>query len=240
MPITRRMRKRITIGITDYKKWQKYADWIRAECIDVIRLGWKQNNFEEIKKCDGLILSGGEDVHPSLYGKPEYLSILDLNDIDQRRDDFEIKTIEYCLQNNLPILGICRGLQLSNVFFGGTLIPDLISEDNIRHTKERDIDKTHAVSVINGSLLRTITDHSYGIVNSAHHQAADELGNGLKISAVSDDGVIEGLEFVNPDKRAFMILVQWHPERLNDPQSPFSENIRERFLAECTAMTGKN
>src|SRR4051812_38376650 len=120
--------KQITIGITDCSKYENYARWFEAlPHVKVVKLGWKEKNYKDLDLCDGLVLSGGEDVHPRFYGKPEYLKLLNPKDIIEARDEFELKIIDEAIKNKIPVLGICRGLQIANVYLKGTLIPDIPS-----------------------------------------------------------------------------------------------------------------
>jgi putative glutamine amidotransferase len=222
---------KIFIAVTDCSKYDNYANWISKDGgIETIRLGHRQNNFEEIKKCQGILLTGGEDVHPRFYDKPEYLELCFQDDIDERRDEFEWKVLEYSQQNNIPLLGICRGLQFANVFFGGTLIPDIPTFGKFNHSKKEGMDTYHHVTIdVNSSLFRTVGVQS-GEINSAHHQCADVIGKDLVVNAISIDGVIEGLEWQNPKEKPFLSLVQWHPERMRDQGSPMVEKIKKSFL----------
>src|SRR5687767_1201917 len=110
------MKSGVTIGITDCEKFDNYKTWFEQEPgVNVIRLSQKENNLDDIQKCAGIVLSGGEDVHPKFYNKPEFLSDCDVNN---ERDSFEWKVLEQAQTKHLPLLGICRGLQITNVFFG--------------------------------------------------------------------------------------------------------------------------
>lgn len=236
------------IGITDCgEKHLIYEKWILSQNalvgnshIEVIKLGYKLNNLHEIEQCDGIILSGGEDVHPSLYNRPEFLSLCNPNFMDERRDEFEWKVCEYIFKNQLPVLGICRGLQLVNVFLGGTLIPDLPTAGKENHSKYFEgKDRYHNIEIIHDSELSKITNIVFGDVNSAHHQSADIIAKSLKINALSDDRVVEGLEFDPLGERSrsqrsrshYLMLVQWHPERIiNAEQNNFSYKIRQDFV----------
>ena len=107
----------ITIGITDCSKWKNYFDWFTSETVEVIKLSFKENNVNDVEKCDGIVLSGGEDVHPKYYGHPEWMDKkeelkLEVNEV---RDEFEMKVIDKAVKTNKPILGICRGLQIVRV-----------------------------------------------------------------------------------------------------------------------------
>lgn len=250
------------IGITDCgEKHPIYEKWILSQNslvgtphIEVIKLGYKYNNLHEIEQCDGIVLTGGEDVHPSLYNRPEFLSLCNPNFMDERRDEFEWKVCEYIFKNQVPVLGICRGLQLVNVFLGGTLIPDLPTAGKENHSKYYEgKDRYHNIEIIHDSELSKITNIVFGDVNSAHHQSADIIAKPLKINALSDDRVVEGLEFDFADSVGFgsahptepnsvaersrsqrshyLMLVQWHPERIiNAEQNNFSFKIRQNFV----------
>ncbi len=223
--------KNLTIGITDCSKWANYASWFeKIPGVTVVKLTWKENNLNEIEKCDGIVLSGGEDVHPEFYKKPDFISFLKPNDLNVERDEFEIKVIDKTLQQKKPLLGICRGLQVTNVFLGGTLIPDIPSFGKPSHSKKIGYDEIHLVNIFEDSLLKKFIGKGRGEVNSAHHQSADVIAPDLKVTALADDGIIEGLEWKNPTNKSPLLLVQWHPERMKDTESPFSKNIRDEFL----------
>lgn len=233
------MKRNITIGITDCSKFTNYERWITSEQgVDVIKLGYTDNNFKEIQKCDGIILSGGEDVHPRFYNRNEYLMYC--HEIDERRDDFEWKVLEYTEEKKLPLLGICRGLQMANVFFGGTLIPDIPAFGKFNHAKIHDKDRNHTIQIDENSELRAIGGWDKGDVNSAHHQSADLIGKGLVANAMSPDGIIEGLERQNNEGKPYLMLVQWHPERMFDQHNPFAYNIKNSFIREVKKIVGKN
>jgi len=239
------------IGITDCgDKYPTYEKWILSQNslvgaphIEVIKLGYKLNNLHEIEQCDGIVLTGGEDVHPSLYNRPEFLSLCNPNFMDERRDEFEWKVCEHVFNKQMPVLGICRGLQLANVFLGGTLIPDIPTAGKENHSKYCEgQDRYHNIEILHDSELSKITNIVFGDVNSAHHQSADIIAKRLKINALSDDRVVEGLEFdtshsTEPNSVAersgshFLMLVQWHPERIiNAEQNNFSYKIRQNFV----------
>jgi putative glutamine amidotransferase len=155
----------------------------------------------------GLVLTGGEDVDPARYGTAPHPK---LERTDPARDAVEIALVEAARARRLPILAICRGLQLLNVAFGGTLYQDLASErpGPIPH---QDQAARHAVRIAPGSLLhRTLgaTSHS---VNSRHHQAVKTLGPGLVATAWAEDDLIEAVELTDPTA-PWLLGVQWHPE----------------------------
>ncbi len=223
---------KLVIGMAAGRKYENYLKWIQQRsAIDVIKLCHADNNLEQLKQCDGVILTGGEDVHPRFYGKPEYENEYRLDDFDIARDEFEMKVIDYTQRNELPLLGICRGLQIVNVFFGGTLIPDIPSFGKPYHTKyEEGKDRTHHVEVVKNSFLESVTGVLQGEVNSAHHQSIEKAGENLVVNATSSDGIVEGLARKKKVGAPFLLLVQWHPERMADQTSPFSKNIRDSFI----------
>jgi putative glutamine amidotransferase len=223
------MKKKITIGITDCSKYPNYEKWILAEPdVEVIKLGSSLKNSKEAEKCDGIILSGGEDVHPRHYNKPEYESYC--SEIDEARDDFEFKVLDQVEAYKLPLLGICRGLQVANVYYKGTLVPDIPAFGKFNHSRYSDKDRYHTIEVDQTSELFKITGQSKGEINSAHHQSAELIGKGLVANSLSPDGIVEGIERQKNDGKPFLQLVQWHPERMTDLENPFSKKIKEAFL----------
>ena len=223
------MKQNIIIGITDCSKFANYEKWITKEQgTEVIRLSPEKNNIEEIEKCHGIILSGGEDVHPRFYNKNEYVTLC--HEIDEQRDEFEWKVLQQTENNKLPLLGICRGLQMANVYFGGTLIPDIPSFGKFNHSKFPEKDRRHIIQVDPYSDLKKIVGSEAGEVNSAHHQSTDRVGKGLVTNAISPDGIVEGMEREDKEGKPFLLLVQWHPERMTDQENPFSKRIKESFL----------
>ncbi len=160
---------------------------------------------------DGLVLEGGSDVWPGSYGqaplRPEWTG-------DAVRDAYEMALLRVFVRADKPVFGICRGLQLINVAYGGTLFQDLTTqrESSLVHRDPVAYDRlTHRVELILGSRLASLyPGQTEGRVNSVHHQAIEELGRGLVVEARSpDDGVIEAVRL---DGDAFVAAVQWHPE----------------------------
>lgn len=229
--------KKIIIGVTDCSKYDNYAKWIAQEPdVEAIKLSYKDDSFAEIDQCHGILLSGGEDVHPTLYNKPEYVDYCYPDDIDKKRDEFELKVLKYTQEKELPVFGICRGLQIANVFFGGSLIPDIPTFKNSDHSKFQGEDRYHEINTEASSLLRKLTGLEKGEVNSAHHQSVETLGEGLVASAFSPDGIVEGIERQQPDGKPMLLLVQWHPERMKKQDSAFSKRIRQSFLDQIRAL----
>jgi putative glutamine amidotransferase len=173
-----------------------------------------------------LLLPGGGDPDPLLYGKPELRSFCT---IDDRRDALELAAIRAAIESGFPILGICRGLQILNVALGGTLIADLPSSGYDMHHRLAGDDRIHDISIDAGTLLERITGEARGWVNSAHHQGVDIVAPRLTVSARSSDGLPEALEWKSPKGKPFLLALHWHPERLPDDH-PLVDPIGRGFL----------
>jgi putative glutamine amidotransferase len=167
-----------------------------------------------LEPLDGLVLTGGHDVDPQWYDAQPSPA---LGPVDSRRDAFELALFHAARLRGLPILGICRGLQLVNVAMGGTLYQDLPSEQPgaIQHDPPvaRDA-RTHAISLSEGSRLQCALDTGVLETNSFHHQAIRDLAPGLIVTARAEDGVIEGVEG-QEEEAGWLLAVQWHPEEFH-------------------------
>lgn len=163
---------------------------------------------------DGVLLSGGGDIDPTHFGRRQHRSTAG---ISAERDDLELRTFGAAKAHGLPILGICRGLQLINVAMGGTLVQDIPDEraGSSQHRQHLDglarDDVSHAVCLAVDSQLAEIYGSTRVMTNSYHHQAVDDLADGLTITGRADDGTIESFE---AESGPFVIAVQWHPETL--------------------------
>jgi len=166
-----------------------------------------------LERLDGLILSGGGDVDPARYFAARNQASDPAN---PARDDAEFALCTAALAAGLPLLGICRGLQVINVALGGTLhqhLPDVVGHDG--HSPEQGGYGSHEVSVSPGSRLADVLGRTELAVPTHHHQAVDGLAAGLVATAWTADGIVEAVEFEQP--AGFMIAVQWHPEVGDDP-----------------------
>ena len=229
----------IRIGLTDTGtewKHQNYVRWIAAnDQVHVVRLSAALGNLNEAASCDGLVLSGGIDIDPGLYGGSHEYKRSPVGGWEKDRDLFEQAVLRMAWERELPVLGVCRGMQLINVTLKGNLVQDLgIAGDGV-HEANAGIDKQHEVRVEEGSLLADVAGHFSGEVNSAHHQAIDRLGEGLGVNCRAEDGTIEGVEWAEPAGRPFLLAVQWHPERMlanGFEDEFFYRAIRDRFVEE--------
>jgi putative glutamine amidotransferase len=184
---------------------------------------------------DGLVLTGGHDVDPQWYDAHPSPA---LGPVDSRRDEFELALFHAAHKKKLPILGICRGMQLVNVALGGTLYQDLPSEQPGRIPHDQPVarnSRTHAVSVSAGSRLQAALDAEMLTTNSFHHQAIRDLAPGLIVTAHADDGVIEGVESAAPDD--WLLAVQWHPEEFHHEANSPDQRLF-RALIRATAGSG--
>lgn len=186
----------------------------------VLTPGRPEDALELLDRLDGLLLSGGSDVDPALFGELRHESV---THVVRERDDFEIALSRTALERDLPLLAICRGQQVLNVAAGGTLVQDIPSQlsGDVNHDPERERWETaHDVRVVPGTRLRAILGRDTVAVNSFHHQAVKDLGQGLLVSARSaDDLVVEAVEA--PDRR-LALGVQWHPESFWNQPANFS------------------
>lgn len=199
-----------------YALRRNYTDAIIAAGGVPLLLPYQTDTINQLMELvDGVVIPGGdEDIHPKFY-EPEYAEDVVIS--NEERDNFEILVLKKALEREIPILGICRGMQLLNVIFKGTLIkhiPDYI-KTVINHTQPSPKNiVSHAINIeANTKLAKIANNQLQTMVNSTHHQAAKQLGNDLIVSAKAEDGIIEAIEST---KYKFVIGVQWHPEYLND------------------------
>ncbi|HEY0969949.1 MAG TPA: gamma-glutamyl-gamma-aminobutyrate hydrolase family protein [Gemmatimonadales bacterium] len=184
-----------------------------------------------LARVDGLLLTGGSDIDPALYGAARHPAT---GDPDAARDATEIALVHAARERRLPLLAICRGAQILNVAYGGTLVQDIPSEcvDPLSHGRsDARAARCHQVAVVPESRLATTLGATALAVNSTHHQSAAAPGRGLRIVATAPDGVVEGLE---PDDADWWALaVQWHPEELMGTEEPWDRALVGAFVREA-------
>jgi putative glutamine amidotransferase len=186
---------------------------------------------QALELIDGLLLAGGADIDPASYGQQAHA---ETHDTVPERDAFEIALTRAAIECDLPVLGICRGMQLINVALGGTLTQHL--PEHLGHQEHRRVlgsfdGSDHDVDVANGTLAMRVIGGARHATKSHHHQGVDRLGEGLRVSASSPfDGLIEAVEL---PQRSFVLGVQWHPEA--DAMSPVVGGLVEAASARADA-----
>jgi putative glutamine amidotransferase len=231
----------VKIGISKSdSKFDRYIKWLDFWKVYYVVLDYENNETDlaKLNECSGLILTGGVDIYPELY--------CDWDTVETRgtylpmRDGFEFKLLEKAINVKMPVLGICRGCQLVNVFFRGSLIFDLQQIRGVNHRKISPTeDRIHKVLINKNSLLFEVMGIPEADVNSSHHQSADRLGEGLMVNAKAPDGVVEGVEYIDKENKGFLLAVQWHPERFPDFEDIASKNLLLKFLDEVKLFYSK-
>jgi putative glutamine amidotransferase len=205
------------IGITACRKLEDYRQSVLHVGGDVRVLEPTQNVVDVLNGVDGLLLTGGEDIEPSRYGATPHPSIVDVN---PGRDEFEIALVTEARRRRLPILAICRGVQVLNVACGGTLVKDIATEIKgaLEHKLQVPPHESYALAhevwldkdTLLARLMRErLSDADSCDVNSRHHQAVGRIAPGFVSSATAPDGVVEAIE--DPSV-PFCLGIQWHPE----------------------------
>ena len=220
------------IAIAPCSKPHDYEESIRRAGGDLRVLDYTRDApAEVVRSVDGILLAGGGDVLPSLYGAEAHATF---DAAEPGRDDYELELARRAAEADIPLLAICRGIQVLNVARGGTLVQHIPDElrDGLNHTlREPPYAIAHDVWVAEGSLLERIMrerlDGDTLPVNSRHHQAVKDAGAGLVVTATAPDGIIEAVE--DPGRR-FCVGVQWHPENFYR-----TGEFRELFEAFITA-----
>jgi putative glutamine amidotransferase len=204
------MKVALPFGIgTPESKRDSYRNALRAAGIEPVE------DFTALDGVSGLLLAGGTDVDPALYGEPRRP---ETDEPDQKRDELERALLREALDRDLPVFGICRGIQLFNVVLGGTLLQHI---EGHKFPKVREV---HEVAIAPGCTLASILGPGAYTVNSRHHQCIGKVANGLLATAHAPEGVVEALEF--PGKR-FALAVQWHPEaRMDGPDAKLFHAFR--------------
>jgi len=202
------------IAIAPCSKMHDYDESVRRAGGDVhLVVTDRESPMDVVANSDGILLAGGGDVLPSIYGHPAHQAF---DGAETGRDDYELELVRLAHEADIPLFAICRGIQVLNVARGGTLIqhiPDEVAGAVDHNVREPRVAIAHEVWVTAGSLLDRLmreTEEDGGFpVNSRHHQAVKTLGSGLVTTATAPDGVVEAIE--DPSRR-FVLGVQWHPE----------------------------
>ena len=174
-----------------------------------------ENAADLVSDLDGILLAGGDDCDPELYGEERHPSV---EPMDPRRQTNDVTLAGLSRERGIPTLCICLGVQVMNVVAGGTLIQDIHTEapSEIEHVSEPEDRARHEVIVEHGTKLEQILGKGEIVVNSSHHQAIRDVGRGLRVTAHAPDGIIEGLE---DPQHPFYVGVQWHPEDMPSEDS---------------------
>jgi len=211
---------------------------VKPEEVDVVSPS--DPSIPNIKDYDGVLFAGGKDIDPKHY--EEAIKYPGLVQIDEKRDAFEFELFDRAYRRRLPILGICRGIQMINVKFGGTLYQDLRQDLPSDAPVEREHmqsaprpEPTHVVTLTDPESRLAETFKGSCRVNSLHRQAIKRLGRGLKVTAHSEDGLVEAVE--SADAYPFLIAVQWHPEEMIDQREP--RKLFEKFVAKCRELAAQ-
>jgi putative glutamine amidotransferase len=187
----------------------------RAGAVPVVIPPQPENAAQIVEELDGLLLAGGDDCDPRAYGEQPHPTV---EPMDALRQSNELALARAARERGIPTLGICLGVQVMNVAAGGTLIQDIASEvkTEIDHASEPSDRNHHDVLLEKGTRLAAILGNQELNVNSSHHQAIRNVGEGLRVTAHAPDGVIEGLE---DPSHPFYVGVQWHPEDMSSERS---------------------
>ncbi len=187
----------------------------RAGAVPVLVPPQPENAGDVIDGLDGILLAGGDDCDPAIYGEERHGTV---EPMDPRRQSNDLTLARLARERGIPTLGICLGVQMMNVAAGGTLVQDINSEiqTEIDHASEPSDRHRHEVIIEETSHLAEIVRERELNVNSSHHQAIKRVGDGLRVTAEAPDGIIEGLE---DPRHPFYIGVQWHPEDMSGEAS---------------------
>lgn len=217
-------------GESNYINWLRSVDTIAGLVImNKFPLDSVELVFDD---CSALLLTGGRDIYPGRYGQAE--DTVKCGPFDFYRDSLEFLLIDLAIDRETPIMGICRGQQILNIAFGGSLIVDIPTEIDSRvyHRCQDWQNCTHDVRVFNDNILAEISGVNYGNVTTNHHQTIKKLADQFKVLAVSNDGLIEAIGWKEPAEKPFLMAVQWHPERM-DNTNMLSYPLAEQFLSEA-------
>ena len=207
------------------KASSNYIKWIEAENVIVLDAYTIKNTDSILALADGIILTGGEDINPLQYNDTINLAVC--GDINYQRDTLERKLFDFAFKNKLPLVGVCRGMQMMNVASGGSLYGDIPTEIGTTVIHRNNGEVMHEIVIIDTcSLIFPIETDTF-MVNSWHHQGLKIMPNHLSVIARSFDGLPEAV-VMEKSTHPFMIAVQFHPERLGK-ENPIHQKMRDSF-----------
>ena len=215
-----------TVVLSVYNSSKSYQKWMKKKNrkINLVEAISCDNLDSLLQIADGILLTGGEDINPEIYGHPDYQKVC--GTINHKRDSVEQVLFHYAYEKKMPLLGICRGMQMTNVALGGTLTPDIptfIGTSVIHRSPGKTI---HEVTINKKAPQIFNPELNKVEVNSNHHQCIDRLAEGLEIVAKTSDGVAEAVVY-NSSLHPYIVAVQFHPERM---KSECSKRIRNGFM----------
>lgn len=188
---------------------------------------------EMFSSLDGLLLTGGGDINPLFYQEEPLPA---LGNLSALRDQYDLMLLKMAYDRQLPIFGICRGHQVINIFFGGTLYQDIYSQINsplLKHQQTAEGNQgTHYVEIAPGSKLKEILGQDKILVNTFHHESNKDIAPGFRNTALSSDGILEASEPVS-DTGPQILSVQWHPERMAAANNPAMVNLFQYFVGQA-------
>ncbi len=207
------------------KSSDNYVNWIENENTIILDAYRISNTDSILALADGIIITGGEDINPLFYN--DTLNLKVCGNIDYRRDTLEKKLFDYAFENKIPLMGVCRGMQMINVASGGTLYGDIPSEIGTQVIHRNNGEVMHEVVLTESCPLIFPEGQDTFMVNSWHHQGLKNIPNGINVVARSYDGLPEAI-YIDQEIHPFMIAVQFHPERL-DSDNPIRKRMRNNF-----------
>ena len=210
------------------KASSNYIKWIEDENVIILDAYTIKNTDSILKLADGIILTGGEDINPLEYNNTTNLKVC--GDINYKRDTLERKLFDFALENKIPLIGVCRGMQMMNVASGGTLYGDIPTEIGTEVIHRNNGEVYHKIALCDTSTLIFPIDTDTIMVNSWHHQGLKIMPNHLRVIARSFDGLAEAV-VMDRSIHPFMIAVQFHPERLGK-DNVIHQTIRDNFFKE--------
>ena len=208
------------------KASQNYVDWISDDNTVILDAYRISNTDSILDLADGIIITGGEDINPLLYNDTSNLKVC--GNIDHRRDTLEKKLFDYAFENKIPLIGVCRGMQMINVASGGSLFGDIQSEIGTEVIHRNNGEVMHEIALTESCPLIFPEGQDTFMVNSWHHQGLKNIPDGINVVARSFDGLPEAI-YVDEKLHPFMIAVQFHPERLGSDNG-IHKRMRQNFL----------